>query len=120
MKADRSFPRSEVARPKSRASSPTDRVLAAVEEFRPEVAILDIGMPGLNGYKVAEQIRHSDRPQSLTLVALSGLGQEEDKRHATEAGFDVHFTKPVDIQALNKLLASIAAHGAGRPVEPED
>jgi CheY-like chemotaxis protein len=94
--------------------------LAAVEEFRPEVAILDIGMPGLNGYKVAEQIRHSDRPQSLTLVALSGLGQEEDKRHATEAGFDVHFTKPVDIQALNKLLASIAAHGAGRPVEPED
>jgi CheY-like chemotaxis protein len=94
--------------------------LAAVEEFRPEVAILDIGMPGLNGYKVAEQIRHSDPPQSLTLIALSGLGQEEDKRRATEAGFDVHFTKPVDIPALNKLLASVAADRSSRPVEPED
>jgi len=77
-------------------------------------------MPGLNGYKVAEQIRHSDRPQSLTLVALSGLGQEEDKRHATEAGFDVHFTKLVDIPAPNKLLASIAAERSDRPVQPED
>ena len=85
--------------------------LAAVDEFRPEVAILDIGMPGLNGYKVAEQIRH--HRQSLTLVALSGLGQEEDKRRATEAGFDVHFTKPVDIPALKKLLASIAAQRSG-------
>jgi CheY-like chemotaxis protein len=94
--------------------------LAAVEEFRPDVAVLDIGMPGLNGYKVAEQIRHANRHQSFTLVALSGLGQEEDKRRATEAGFDVHFTKPVDIPALNKLLASIAAQGPGRPVEPED
>ena len=94
--------------------------LAAVEEFRPEVAVLDIGMPGLNGYKVAEQIRHANRHQSLTLVALSGLGQEEDKRRATEAGFDVHFTKPVDIPALNKLLASIAAQRPGPPVEPKD
>ena len=94
--------------------------LAAVEEFRPEVAVLDIGMPGLNGYKVAEQIRHANRHQSLTLVALSGLGQAEDKRRATEAGFDVHFTKPIDIPALTKLLASIAAQGPGRPVEPED
>jgi CheY-like chemotaxis protein len=55
---------------------------------------------------------------SLTLIALSGLGQEEDKRRATEAGFDVHFTKPVDIQALNELLASIAAERPGRPGEP--
>lgn len=66
-------------------------------------------MPGLNGYKVAEQIRHANRQQSLSLVALSGLGQEEDKRRAIEAGFDIHFTKPVDLLALNKLLASIAA-----------
>ena len=93
--------------------------LAAVEKFRPEVAILDIGMPGLNGYKVAEQIRHANRHQSLTLVALSGLGQEEDKRQATEAGFDVHFTKPVDIPALNRLLASVAAERDGRSIEPE-
>ena len=94
--------------------------LAAVEEFRPEVAILDIGMPALNGYKVAEQIRHANRHQSITLVALSGLGQDEDKRRAIEAGFDVHFTKPVDIPGLNKLLASIAAKRQGRPAAPED
>ena len=94
--------------------------LAAVEEFRPEVAVLDIGMPGLNGYEVAEQIRHANRHQSLTLVALSGLGQEEDKRRSTEAGFDVHFTKPVDIPALNKLLASIAAQRPGPPVDSGD
>lgn len=103
----------ESARHTVATASDGPSALAAVEESRPEVAILDIGMPGLNGYKVAEQIRDSDRPQSLTLVALSGLGQEEDKRHATEAGFDVHFTKPVDIQALNKLLASIAAERSG-------
>jgi len=87
--------------------------VAAVKEFQPDVAILDIGMPGLNGYKVAEQIRHH-RHQSLTLIALSGLGQEEDKRNATEADFDIRFTKPVDIPALNKALASIAAERARR------
>ena len=59
--------------------------LAAVEEFRPDVAVLDIGMPGLNGYMVAEQIRTANRHQSLTLVALSGLGQEEDKRASNPA-----------------------------------
>jgi CheY-like chemotaxis protein len=94
--------------------------LSAIEKFGPDVAILDIGMPGLNGYKVAEQIRHASRHQSLTLVALSGLGQEEDKRLATEACFDVHFTKPVDIPALKRLLASIAARSIDRAVEPEN
>lgn len=72
-----------------------------------------------NGYKMAEQLRHVPRQQPLTFVALSGLGQDEDKRHA-KAGFDVHFTKSVDIPALNKLLASIAAERPGRPVEPEE
>ena len=93
--------------------------LKAFDEFRPEVVLLDIGMPGLSGYTVAEQIRaHGHQP--LTLIALSGLGQEEDKRRAVKAGFDVHFTKPVDISTLNKLLASIAADRSTRSPGPKD
>lgn len=86
--------------------------LKVFEQFLPEAVILDIGMPGLSGYTVAEQIR-AQAHQPLKLIALSGLGQEEDKRRAVEAGFDVHFTKPVDIPTLNKLLASIAKDRSG-------
>jgi signal transduction histidine kinase/ActR/RegA family two-component response regulator len=78
------------------------------EEFRPRVAILDIGMPGTNGYEVARELRHRNGPR-VTLVALTGWGQEADRRRATEAGFDHHLTKPVDPHALNDLLASVAA-----------
>jgi signal transduction histidine kinase/CheY-like chemotaxis protein len=77
------------------------------EEFRPRVAILDIGMPGTNGYDVARALRHRNGPQ-LTLVALTGWGQEADRRRATEAGFDHHLTKPVDPGTLNELLAKVA------------
>jgi CheY-like chemotaxis protein len=86
--------------------------LTLFEQSLPDVAILDIGMPGLSGYTVAERIRAQGR-QPLKLIALSGLGQEEDKRRAVDAGFDVHFTKPADIPTLNKLLASIAKGHSG-------
>lgn len=76
------------------------------ESFRPNVAILDIGMPGLNGYEVAGRLRRSGAHPALVLIALSGWGQEQDKIRAAEAGFDHHFTKPVD---LNQLLAMLAA-----------
>ncbi len=82
---------------------------AAVETattFQPNVAILDIGMPGMNGYAVAQSLRRQPRGELLVLVALSGLGQEEDKLRAAEAGFDRHFTKPVDINALRRYLAA--------------
>jgi signal transduction histidine kinase len=78
------------------------------EEFHPRVAILDIGMPGTNGYDVARALRHRNGLQ-VTLVALTGWGQEADRRRATEAGFDHHLTKPVDPNALNDLLAKVAA-----------
>ena len=74
--------------------------------FRPDVVILDIGLPGLNGYQVATKIRAETWGQSLLLIALTGWGQEEDKRRATEAGFNHHLTKPVDQQTLEKFLAS--------------
>jgi CheY-like chemotaxis protein len=82
---------------------------AAVETagtFRPDVVILDIGMPGMNGYTVAETLRKSSETSSVVLVALSGLGQREDKARAAQAGFDRHFTKPVDVNALRTFLAA--------------
>jgi two-component system CheB/CheR fusion protein len=77
------------------------------EEFHPRVAILDIGMPGTNGYEVARALRSRNGPQ-LTLVALTGWGQEADRRRATEAGFDFHLTKPVEPSTLHELLAQVA------------
>jgi PAS domain S-box-containing protein len=82
---------------------------AAVEaaaRLRPDVAVLDIGMPGMTGYEVARRIRSEPWGRAVVLVALTGWGQEEDKRRATEAGFDRHLTKPVDPAALDGLLAA--------------
>ena len=74
--------------------------------FHPDVVILDIGMPGMNGYTVARSLRAKHGAPGLVLVALSGLGQQEDKARAAEAGFDRHFTKPVDVNALRAFLAA--------------
>jgi PAS domain S-box-containing protein len=78
------------------------------EQFRPRVALLDIGMPGTNGYEVARALRRSQGPR-VTLVAVTGWGQEADRRRSSEAGFDHHLTKPVDPGALNNLLAQVAS-----------
>jgi signal transduction histidine kinase/ActR/RegA family two-component response regulator len=78
--------------------------LAAAESRMPEVVLLDIGMPGLNGYDACERIRAQPWGRDLTLVALSGWGQDEHKARARAAGFDHHFIKPVDVEALSVLL----------------
>ena len=80
--------------------------LRMAADHRPHVAILDIGMPGMDGYQVAEQIRDQSWGMQLTLIALTGWGQEDDKRRAQQAGFDHHLTKPVDPGALEELLGS--------------
>jgi PAS domain S-box-containing protein len=80
--------------------------VTAVLSGRPDVAILDIGMPKLNGYDAARQIRAGQRNHTV-LVAVTGWGQEEDKRKSNEAGFDYHLTKPVDLAALDKILAKL-------------
>jgi CheY-like chemotaxis protein len=80
----------------------------AVEEaetFRPDLILLDIGMPKLNGYDAARRIREKGWSQDTTLVALTGWGREDDKRKAAEAGFDRHFTKPIDPAVLERLIA---------------
>jgi signal transduction histidine kinase len=90
--------------------------LQSVERHLPEVVLLDIGMPLLDGYEVAKRIRAQPWGQRITLVALTGWGQDSDRRRSREAGFDSHLVKPLDLETLTDLLArlpSAAASGAG-------
>jgi CheY-like chemotaxis protein/two-component sensor histidine kinase len=81
------------------------RAVDVAADFDPDVAVLDIGMPGLNGYEAARRLRDRGTERRPVLVALSGLGQAGDKAKAVEAGFDHHFTKPVDVNALLAVVA---------------
>ena len=74
-------------------------------EFRPDVIILDIGMPRLNGYDAARKIREQPWGRNMVLVALTGWGQESDRARSREAGFDHHLVKPVEPATLERLLA---------------
>jgi len=82
----------------------------AAETFRPEIVILDIGMPKLDGYDACRRIRETTWGQRVVLIAQTGWGQPEDRRRAAEAGFDVHLTKPVD---PDRLMAVLAEHAQG-------
>jgi len=92
----------------------------AVEEaaaFRPDVVLLDIGMPRLNGYGAARKIRAERWGKAMTLVALTGWGQEDDKRKASDAGFDHHFTKPASLADLDRVIKEFHA-GSGSVHDP--
>ena len=80
--------------------------LDVVRAHAPDVVLLDIGLPGMDGYAVARELRaeHGDR---LTLIALTGYGQEEDRRRTSEAGFDHHFVKPLDLHLLMRVVAAL-------------
>jgi CheY-like chemotaxis protein len=80
--------------------------LKLAEEYRPEIILLDIGLPGLNGYEVVQKIKSTEWGKRIKVVAVTGWGQEEDKRRAAEAGFDLHLTKPVNPAEIEKILAS--------------
>jgi PAS domain S-box-containing protein len=81
--------------------------LAAFASYQPSVVLLDIGMPGMNGYEVARTIRTRFPHRPASLVALTGWGQDDDRRRAREAGFDHHLVKPAELSALQKLLGSL-------------
>ncbi|MGH8589828.1 MAG: ATP-binding response regulator [Gammaproteobacteria bacterium] len=81
----------------------------AAATFRPDVILLDIGLPNLNGFEAARKIREQPWGQGMVLVALTGWGQEEDRRRSEEVGFNAHMVKPVDYAALTKLLAEMQA-----------
>jgi PAS domain S-box-containing protein len=76
-------------------------------EFRPDIALLDIGMPRLNGYDAAQRIRAQAWGQDMVLIALTGWGQDEDKRLAADAGFNQHFTKPVNLADITNVVAKL-------------
>jgi PAS domain S-box-containing protein len=80
----------------------------AAKDFRPEVILLDIGLPGMNGYEVARQMKRLPELKDAMLVAQTGWGQEEDRQRSAEAGFDAHLVKPVDQVALQGLLARVS------------
>jgi PAS domain S-box-containing protein len=84
------------------------QALAVAGAYQPDLVLLDIGLPGLNGYEVARQLRATSGTRRPVLVALTGYGSDEDRRQAQAAGFDHHLIKPVDIDALQGLLASLA------------
>lgn len=79
--------------------------LQVAETFQPDVVLMDIGMPKLNGYETARRLREHPRGQSMVLIALTGFGQDVDKQSAKDAGFDYHFVKPLEAAALQKVLA---------------
>lgn len=80
----------------------TDLQLAA--EHQPDVVFLDIGLPDMDGFEVARRLRGEPRLATARLVALTGFGQEEDRRQSVAAGFDHHMLKPVDMKALREVL----------------
>lgn len=88
--------------------------IAAFHSFHPSLALLDLGMPEMSGYDVARHVRSQSEFDDVTLVALTGWGQEDDRRRTREAGFDHHLVKPVDLDALQLLLADLPAKRALR------
>ena len=75
-------------------------------EYPPEVVLLDIGLPGMNGYEIARQLRKSAKLRSAILVALTGYGRDEDRELAREAGFDHHLVKPLEPEVLERIIES--------------
>ncbi|HJT17426.1 MAG TPA: ATP-binding protein [Thermoanaerobaculia bacterium] len=85
-----------------------------IVESKPDMALIDIGLPGIDGYQVAHQVR-SHMGDRVVLVAVSGFGQPEDKRKAMEAGFDEHLTKPADVNDIENILERFPPRNALRP-----
>ena len=84
--------------------------LAALPSFGPAIVLLDIGMPGMDGFEVARRMRQIPELEETVVVALTGWGQPEDRRRTAEAGFDHHLVKPLDSDALYELLEHPTRH----------
>ena len=80
--------------------------LSLVAEFQPEIILLDIGLPGMDGYEVARQIRALPAGRSALIVAVTGYGRSSDRLQSQEAGFDHHLVKPVQPEVLQELIAA--------------
>ncbi len=93
----------------ARAVHSATAALEMAREFAPDVALLDIGLPDLNGYELARRLRALEGGSRMTLIAATGWGQEKDRQRAFDAGFDHHLTKPIDFERLRSVLAPAAA-----------
>jgi CheY-like chemotaxis protein len=91
----------------TRVAYAAEPALAAIEKWIPDVVLLDIGMPGMDGYEVCRRIR-AKHGQGIALIAVSGWGQDADKQLAMNAGFDAHLTKPADPEILAQTIARLA------------
>jgi CheY-like chemotaxis protein len=91
----------------TRTAHDGESAVETAESFLPEVVLLDIGLPTLNGYEVAQRIRERSWGASMFLIAVTGWGQEEDRQRSSEAGLNVHMVKPVEPAALERLLADL-------------
>src|SRR6185369_9548791 len=89
--------------------------LEAARTCSPNVVLLDIGLPRMDGYEVARQLRR-EHGTSITLVALTGYGQQDDRRLTSEAGFDHHFVKPLDFRLLSSVLPRSIAGDNRKPI----
>lgn len=93
----------------TRTAHDGESAVETAETFLPEVVLLDIGLPKLNGYEVAQRIRENAWGASMFLIAVTGWGQDEDRQRSSEVGLNVHMVKPVEPAALEKLLAELQA-----------
>jgi CheY-like chemotaxis protein len=91
----------------TRTAHDGESAVEAAEAFLPEVVLLDIGLPKLNGYEVAQRIRERPWGRSMFLIAVTGWGQDEDRQRSSEVGLDVHMVKPIEPSELERLLAGI-------------
>jgi CheY-like chemotaxis protein len=88
-----------------RVAHDADSALTVAGEFTPDVGLFDIGLPETDGYELARRVRGDRRFLDMYLVAVTGWGQDEDRRLASEAGFDSHLTKPAEPEAVRRVLA---------------
>ena len=86
------------------------RAVELAERFQPDAILLDLGMPGMNGYEVCEEIRSLPWGASVLMVAQTGWGQAQDRARTLEAGFDAHLTKPIDPDAVQEMLVTLKVH----------
>ena len=91
----------------TRTAHDGESAVEVAESFQPEVILLDIGLPKLNGYEVAQRIRQQAWGASMYLIAVTGWGQDEDRQRSSEVGLNMHMVKPVEPSALEKVLAGL-------------
>ncbi|MEJ0003177.1 MAG: response regulator [Pararobbsia sp.] len=92
--------------------------LETVAGFAPEVVILDIGLPGMDGFQIARALRAREETAGALLIALTGYGQASDRQHSHEAGFDHHFVKPVSFDDIERVIIECGGQGVPRNLAP--